>query len=309
MNPQLKIIEDVVHLTCRRALPAEQVCAKAKLTMKQLLGAVAEAEKRGYSLTIREGMVRSQTKVEAASRITVGATKPGRYCVCHISDLHLGCRHCAEDSIVEHVTMAYEEGARTVVSTGDNLDGNKPVLLADQDYVGFESQYERLLRVVKACPPMTWVVIDGNHDGYYSASIGCPAGKIVQAQMRAAGVDWNYGGMCLGRAEIHGADWHLWHPSGGSASKLGVIKVMNDRVQDLDEHVDILAMGHLHKFVTATLDDVLLVAPGTFQRKASEFANRITQSWDIGGCLVRYELDRQGRVHGQSAEFVKAKVA
>jgi len=303
----ISTIEDIVRITNKRAQPLEAVLLKAKINTKQLQGAVEEGAKRGFQIRVRDGYVFSQVAAEGAERIVIGAVKPGRYSVCHFSDTHFGCRHTAEEDILEHLTRSWEAGARVAVHTGDLLDGNKPVLLGDQDWVGFESQFIRCLRTIRKAPPFTYVAIDGNHDGYYSASIGTPSGAIVASRMRENGIDWRFAGVCVGRAQIHGADWHLWHPAGGSASKMGVIKVMSDRVDDLGEHVDVLAMGHLHKFVAATWDGALLVAPGTYQRKKSEFANRISGDWDIGGALVSYDVDKGGYVHALAADQRKAR--
>lgn len=303
----MDLLDDIVRLTNRRAVSLEEVQRKTKSNSKQLQEALSQGEGRGYQILVRDGFVSARVAVRAHKTVSCGSTKPGRYCVAYWSDTHFGCRHTDEKAAQDFLTHCWERGARCAVHTGDLLDGNRPVLLADQDYVGWDSQVARLRRTLKAAPPFEYVAIDGNHDGYFSTAAGTQCGKLVERAL--TGVKWHYLGMCEGRVEIHGASWFLWHPSGGSQSKLGIIKVLDDKRQNLPEHADVVACGHLHKFASANLDGALLVCPGTFQRKQSEFANRISGPWDIGGCLVSYELDRKGRIHEAAAEFMTARAS
>ncbi len=306
MADNQRVVEDIVAASNRKAVPIGAVLAKCKINTQIFQEALAFAEKKGYEIRLHEGMVFSRVAVRAAKRVVLGATKPGRYHVGYWSDTHFGCRHSAEDAMLAHRHRCWDAGAKVMVHTGDLLDGNRQVLLADQNYVGWESQYLRLERTVKKGPPLADVAIDGNHDGYYSAAVGTPSGALVAARLREKGRDWHYAGMCEGRAEIHGADWYLWHPHGGSQSKMGVINVLAQKVAFCDEHIDVLAMGHLHKNVVALADDnVLTITTGTYQRKMSEFANRISQSWDIGGSIVSYELDKKGGVHELACQFYR----
>jgi predicted phosphodiesterase len=245
--------------------------------------------------------------VHAEKTIVVGDTKPGRHTVGYWSDTHFGCRHSDLRGMKEHRQRCWDLGAKVMVHTGDLLDGNRPVLLGDQDRVGFDSQLQELLDVVIAGPPLIDVAIDGNHDGYYSSAIGTASGRLVASAMKDAGRDWRFAGVCEGRACIHGADWYLWHPAGGSTDKLGVLKVLRDKADNQAEHIDVLACGHLHKFSSANLVDTLLVCSGTFQRKMSEFGNRISGPWDIGGAVVSYCVDKRGAVTDRSAQWYPSR--
>lgn len=309
MLNSLRIIEDIVRLTCKRAEPLQKVCARLQLTSQDFQKAIKLAEDRGYQIRIRDGHIFSQVAVKAAGKVVQGDTKPGRKQVAMWTDTHFGCRHSAEDVMVEHLTRCWEAGARVAVHTGDLLDGNRPVLLGDQDHVGFDSQSTRLRRTLKKAPPFAYVAIDGNHDGYYSSAIGSPSGAIVASRLREAGVNWTFAGVCEGRATIHGSEWFLWHPHGGSTSREGVRKVLEGKARGLQERIDIIAMGHLHKFVSFTVspERIQAICSGTFQRQRSEFANRMSDPWDIGSALVSFDLAKDGSTSAWAADFLPAR--
>lgn len=301
------LIEQLVQQSNKKAVPLEQVQAKLKITAHRLQEVIEAASERGYQVHLHDGMVYSKVRVLAERTLVVGSTKPGRYAVGYWSDTHFGCRHSDLHGMREHRARCYAAGATVMVHTGDLLDGNRPVLIGDQDRVGFDSQLQELLDVVEKGPPLIDIAIDGNHDGYYSSAIGTASGRLVASAMKEHGRDWRFAGVCEGRACIHGADWWLWHPAGGSTDKLGVLKVLRDKLATLQEHTDIVACGHLHKFASANLDDALLVCTGTYQRKLSEFANRISGPWDVGGSIVSYDLDRHGVVTNRAAQWYPSR--
>lgn len=305
----LERVQSIVALTCKRPQPLARVLAQGRLTQKQFQGAVDEAAKRGYSVRVRDGMVSSAVAVGPRPEpVVLGDAKPGRHQVCYFTDTHFGCRHCAEDSLLEFWHRCWDRGARVGVCTGDLLDGNRGVLLADQDYIGYDSQKERLKRLLRKAPPMKIVAVDGNHDGYLSASMGTQCGALLAEQLQAAGYQWHFAGMCEGRAIVHGANVFLWHPAGGSSSREGVRKVLTDKIRNTQEPMDVLLMGHLHKHVALMVypENVFAACGGTFQRQKSEFSNRMSDPWDVGGLLLSWETDKSGRPRAFAAEQMLA---
>lgn len=307
----LRLVEDIVRLTNRRAEPLDRLLGRLKVSQKQFDGALEVATHRGYQIRVSDGYVFSKVASRAEKTVVVGDTKPGRYKVGVWTDTHWGCKHTDEEGILEHLHRCWDAGCRVMVHGGDNLDGNRPVLLGDQKYVGFDSQFGRLLRTVRKAPPLVYIAIDGNHDGYYSSSIGAACGAIVASRMRELGIQWTFAGVCEGRATIHGADWFLWHPEGGSKDPEGVRRLVGAKARELTEHCDILLAGHLHKFVSFDLypEHVHGICSGTFQRQKSEFANRMVGPWHIGGSIASYDVDKDQRVSSIAVDFFPSKAA
>ena len=232
--------------------------------------------------------------------------KPGRHRVAMISDLHFGSKFCNKKRMIAFLKEAWKQGARVCVVVGDVLDGNKSVLLPEQSSTTFDAQLAELRAFMKKAPAFEFVAIDGNHDGYFSASAGFTSGQLVANDLREHGVDWTFLGVCLGRARIHGARWHLWHPHGGASTRNAVRRILNERAEALQERTDILVMGHFHKFASLPIypEGIHGVCCPTFQEKGSEFSNRMTRPWDIGGVIVAYNVARNGHVSEVSAEIV-----
>lgn len=307
-----KDISRLINLTAKRAVSFEDIEKKTGLDEDLVRDLVDEASELGYDIRIiDDGWVTSRSprlgNIEGYIP-KLGSMKPGRYRVAIATDIHFGSSYCDTKALKQFFEWAHSKGATIGVCTGDILDGNKDVLLYEQERVGFDRQVQQAVETWRNCPIRTWVVIDGNHDGYYSSSMGTISGRLLANEMKAAGLDWHFLGVCLGRAIIHGAKWHLWHPHGGSGTRHGVRKVLNDRIEDLEEHTDIVAIGHFHKYSTINVypEHVFGIAGGTFQRKETEFANRIARSWDVGGAIVSYNVDDNGRISEVAAEFWEA---
>ncbi len=302
------MIEQVVRLTCRRPVAVELLCDRLGVTRRDLLAEIRAARRAGSFIEIVDGFVGTKIRAAAGPVVHIGKTKPGRYKVGHFTDLHAGSKYSDQNALLELLHTAWDRGCRVIANTGDNLDGHKDVLILEQRALGFDAQSSELVETVRKAPPFEWVAIDGNHDGYFSNAIGFVCGKLLEARMREAGIKWNFAGVCLGRAVVHGARWMLWHPHGGASTRNALRRILNARAEGLEEPVDVLAMGHFHKFVTIPVipEGVLGIAGGTFQRKGSEFANRIGSPWDIGASIVSYDVDGKGRVSHAAAEFMPA---
>lgn len=297
---------DIVRLTCRRPMAIGALCERLACTKRELLAEIRDARKAGAIIEIVDGFVGTRVRIGAEPTVRIGRAKPGRHLVAHVTDLHAGSKYFDADALSEFLEVAWERGARCLVNTGDNLDGHKDVLLLEQKHVGFDAQATALVDVFRKAPPFAIVAIDGNHDGYFSNSTGFVSGKLLEHRMREERVAWTFAGVCLGSAIVEGSRWQLWHPHGGASTRNALRRILNARVEAMHEPLDFLAMGHFHKFTSVPTfpEGVFAFSGGTFQRKRSEFANRISSAWDVGGTLVSFDLDRKGRVSHQAAEFI-----
>lgn len=299
---------DILRLTVRKAQPVEKICERLGLSEQELRAEVKKASADGYRIRITDGMVTSRSPsigpVETV-RLAGSPKTLTRNKVAIVTDLHFGSTHTDLKGLRTFLDMAHARGIRHVICTGDVLDGNKEVLIHEQSHIGFDHQAELAVKTIASGPRFKWAAIDGNHDGYYSSSSGMVSGVALAERMRAAGVDWQFAGVCLGRVEVLGARWQLWHPHGGASTRNAIRRILNARIETMEEPADVLAMGHFHKFATvqAYPENVFGVAGGTFQLKRSEFANRIGNAWDIGGSIVSWSLDENGRACQIAAEF------
>lgn len=303
----MSLIHEIVRLTQRKAVHADALCERLGIDGRKLASTVAQGQREGYVIRWVGGMLSSRApSIGDGPPLAkpIGRGTPGRKHVALITDLHFGSKHTDLAGLQKFLGLCKSRGVRTVVCTGDVLDGCKPVLIHEQTAVGFDDQAELAVKAFSGSL-MRFVAIDGNHDGYHSSNAGMISGRILEQRMKEGGVDWTFAGVCLGRARIEGAHWQLWHPHGGASTRNAIRRILNARIEAMEEHCDILAMGHYHKFATVAAypEGVFGVAGGTFQLKRSEFANRIGNGWDVGGAIVSYTVDRDKRVSEVSAEF------
>lgn len=250
----------------------------------------------------------------ARSVARLGDTKPGRYRLAHVTDLHGGSKHFDGKALLDFLALAKSMGVCAVLDTGDNADGAKDVLLPEQREPGMDGQHEELCDLFAAAKldVPVWA-ISGNHDGYNDAAIGCDSGAILAVRMRERGVQWHHLGSCLGRVTVHGARIELWHGAGGSGTRNAVRRVLNHRAESYvgGDTPHVLLVGHYHRYAqfVAYPEGIFCVSGGTFQRKRSEFANRIAHPWDIGGGILSFTVRDDGSVGEFAYEFFPAKVS
>lgn len=300
-------IHDIVRLCARTPYNADKLCTKLGISGRKLADLIKARTTEGYSVKLKDGLVysRSPSVIAETKPINLGSTSPGRKVAAVVSDLHAGSSHFHGRALQRFLAKAWKKGARVAIIPGDVLDGNAPVLLPDQVTSRWDGQCEILAKTLAKCPPFQYVAIDGNHDGYFSARSGLSSGKLLQSELRSVGVDWTFAGTCLGRPVVNGARIHMYHGNGGAGTRNAIRRILNARVEGLEEPADALFMGHYHKFVTVATypERVFACAPGTFQEKRSEFANRIVAPWDVGGALASWTVYRDKTVGEFSAEF------
>lgn len=303
-----EFLTPLIALVNRRALPLLDVCDRLDASPGDVRAAVAWGQRHGYHVRAEGGIVCALLPIGAGAEVTVGDTTPGRKRVAIVTDVHFGSKHSATSELRAWLGSLPARGVEVVVVTGDVLDGHDPKLTMDQRAVSLEDQLAEAAAAF-AGSPMHFVAITGNHDGYHSRANGVDCGRVTAERMRAAGLTWDYVGVCEGHAIVHGARWQLWHPHGGAGTRNAVRRVLNDRAEahrnEGKPPLQVLALGHFHKHVsfTAYPERTFCVAGGCWQRKGSEFANRITREWDVGGTIVSYTVDDAGAASEFAAEF------
>jgi hypothetical protein len=242
----------------------------------------------------------------------IGDKRPGRHYMLHVTDLHAGSKWADMLALREFLLQGKTLPIDGVLVTGDNIDGVSEKLVPEQRAYGLEDQQAELVDVfasVELDVPV-WS-ISGNHDGYCDHAAGMESGRVLTDRMRERGVEWNYLGQCLGRVVIHGAKIELWHGSGGAGTRNAVRRVLNHRAESYkgEDTPHVLLVGHYHRYAqfVAIPENVLCVSGATFQRKRTEFANRIAHPWDIGGGILSWTVRADGSVGEFAYEFVPAK--
>lgn len=303
---------DVLRLTTKKAQPVDKLCLRLGISETELRKVAKEANAKGFTIRVQSGHVFSRPPaMSPGKQVVIGKATPGRKHVAVITDMHFGSTHCDKKGLARFMSDAWALGCREVICTGDILDGVKPVLLHEQEAIGFDAQADLAVETVSAGPKFSWVVIGGNHDAYASDAIGIESGKVLADRMQEAGVKWNYAGSCLGHAKVSGLSVQMWHPHGGASTRNAVRRILNARIENMVNQVDALLIGHFHKYCTvqAYPENVYGIAGGTFQLQRSDFAIRMSNAWDVGGSILSYTVDKNGRASEISSSFYPSSQA
>lgn len=305
-----ELLSALVSLTRRKVVTLLEACEALRAAPQDVREAIAWAQREGYHLQVEGDRVFSRLAIQAFEAATLGEPKPGRYRVAHLTDMHFGSRHCDVAAMRDFLRYAEAAGCVAGLCTGDVTDGHSPKLTFDQTAVGLDDQLDVALDAMRGTR-LPWFAITGNHDGYHSSNTGIDTGRVTAERMQAAGIDWKHVGVCVGDVVVHGARFHLWHPHGGAGTRNAVRRVMNDRAEDMARNDNVphaLLLGHFHKHTsfTAYPERTFCASGGTFQRKGSEFANRIAREWDIGGSIISFTVGDDGKPREFSAEFQEA---
>lgn len=302
-------IFDVIHHTGRQVKTIGWLTGKLRCSETELRSAVAAAAKQGFLTQITDGYVFTRLAIKTGTSVTLGSAKPGRYNIAHYTDPHWGSKHSLRKAQVDFLKFAWKEGCRVAAITGDLTDGVKPLLVPEQRFTGADEQLaegQQIWRdVYKAGCKYECAATTGNHDGYTSHAIGSDFGRVIEERMRADGINWTNTGTCLGHAVLHGARTELWHPHGAASTTNAIRRTLNARAENLEEPVDLLLSGHYHHvgFTYAMKEDVFCAAGATFQTKQSEFANRISAGWNVGGSIISFTIGRNGLASEFSGRF------
>jgi predicted phosphodiesterase len=241
-----------------------------------------------------------------------GAREPGRYHAAHMTDLHHGSKHNDSAAMLDFMAIAKSRGVCAVLISGDIIDGFDPKLQRDQRCIETDDQLAEAIDVFAAGNiGVPHVAISGNHDGYSDKAGGICSGRLLEERMRERGVNWTYLDSCLGRVVLHGAKIELWHGAGGSGTRNAVRRVLNHRAEGYErgDEPQVLLVGHYHRYAQfeAFPERIFCVSGATFQRKKSEFANRIAHPWDLGGGILSWTVDERGVAGEFSYEYFPVK--
>lgn len=297
-------------LTAVKYRPLDYVALSDKLNVPSgdVKAAVQRAITDGAELSINDGHV-SVFHRRGSEAQSVGGFNDyvGHHIVAAVSDTHIGNMWAAEDELYRFCHYAYGLGCRTILHVGDILDGNKKELIPEQDLVGFDRQSLRATQVFPALKGLRYYTHTGNHDEYYAESSGMSPGRALENRFREVGRDdWHHVGRCGSIIRVESASWELNHPHGGTGTNSGVMGVLEGIVNERDELPDFELTGHFHKYVAGIRKGCNVIACATWQRKGSPFSNRIKGPWAVGGVIVEYDVDDDGRIDCVSTRFVSA---
>lgn len=222
-----------------------------------------------------------------------------------IGDTQYGSLYEAKDCLAAFYARLHREGIKTVLHTGDVLDGHR--IYKGQEFelhaLGWQKQRDWFAKVAPKVDGVQTYFITGNHD----ASLKKIAGIDVGPELEHVRPDWHFLGEDSGTLSLRAPNGHelvvmLLHPGGGTAYAVSY------RAQKIVEQIEggrkphLIGIGHFHKAeLMPSYRNVAVMQSGCFQWQ-TPFMVRGGLAAHVGGWIVRVT---QGDFNmAVSAEFV-----
>lgn len=282
---------------------------------------IGRQREAGINIHVRDGMVsidrtHQSALVRGRDPLVIESDAKGRYRLGLTGDNHLGSKYARLDVLGDLYDRFAREGIRTVLNTGNWIDGEARFNTHDLLVHGFEAQLRYLAEHYPQRKGIdTHAVWGDDHEGWYGQKFGVDVGVRAQQMMRDAGrKDWHDLGFMesdvILRNRQSGAEavMRVMHPGGGSAYATSY--TMQKLVESFDggEKPAVLAAGHYHKLEVLNVRNVWCIQTGCTQDQ-TPFMRKKKLEAHVGGVVLDLEQDpRTGAIitcNGQQRYFVQ----
>jgi predicted phosphodiesterase len=275
------------------------LCDRLDLSPARCEALLTEARDRGAPVNVEHDTVSvaPSPALDQVQEIDIPKPVGGMIKIGAISDTHLGSKYCLRGALRETIKWMYEAGVRTILHSGDVLEGCYPHAQYELSHVGFDDQMRDADKVFPRMPGLKYIFISGNHDFTFEERIGMRCGKAIENAFRARGRDdWRAIGDRDAFLKIHGAVIDLWHPRGSGAYAASYhLQKKIESYSAIKPHM--LLMGHFHQFCYVYERGIHALMMPCFQGSGSNFAKSLKGSVKIGGAILEWQLSETGRVH------------
>lgn len=228
-----------------------------------------------------------------------------------VSDNHLGSNFAREDVLNMLYDLFEEEGIKTVIQTGNMIEGEARFNRNELKVWGFDNQCKY---AVKKYPYRKGIITNfitaDDHEGWFAQREGINFGEHVQHMRKDAGMDdFNHLGYLEADIELNGGKYpnEMWlraiHPGGGSAyaTSYSVQKIVES--MQPGEKPSILIVGHYHKQLFFPVRGVWTIQPGcTCDQGIYLRKNKIEVA--LGGAILNITRNSDGIANRISCEFI-----
>jgi hypothetical protein len=315
--------EEVRAALLKRPMPVADLAERLGLPLDQA-GKWVEAQQRaGHNIALAGNKLRIERThqtaiVKGREPLVIESDNQNRFVVGLTGDNHLGSKYARLDVLGELYDRFAAEGVRTVLNTGNWIEGEARFNVHDllPEAHGFDAQLRYLAEHYPRRKGIaTHAVWGDDHEGWYGQKFGVDVGRRGEQVMRETGrKDWHDLGFMEANVILRnrntGAEAAMLvvHPGGGSAYATSY--TMQKLVESLDggEKPAVLAAGHYHKLEVLNVRNVWCIQTGTTQDQ-TPFMRKKKLEAHVGGVVLRLEQDPQtGAIiecNGQRRYFVR----
>jgi predicted phosphodiesterase len=304
-------IERLLKIT-KHGIELEALCDRLDMSPAKVRALIAEAKTAGYTVDVAGPHVghRPVGFRTDASTIIIQPSGPRRI-FAQITDLHFGSKYHLGAQLADFVNLAYGQGVRTMLVTGDIMEGNYRHARWELTHHGYQDQASFVAQTLPRLPGLTYHGITGNHDETFEKDAGLSICHALVETFRAHGRDdlTMYGQRAArlvlrATEEERGLIVDLWHPLKGPAYALSYKLQKYIEGYAPGAKADVLFAGHWHQSVYFTSRGVHAFSGGTFQGGGGPFGNALGGSPSIGGWIVEYAQTPDGTVRRFKPEWI-----
>ncbi len=295
----------------RKAHTFEQVCDMLDMSPAKVHKLLAEAKAKNYAVDLTAGHVGIRPSQASEDVVNIKVSKAGKTRkIASISDPHFGSKYHLRAQLEDFVYSAYEEGVRTILLPGDNLDGCYRHGRWELTHHGFQEQVAEFRLGLPMLSGLRYYGITGNHDQTFENETGIVVHEAINDHFRANGrrdlVMLGARGAYLrliGPGERRGLFVELWHPLKGPAYALTYKLQKKVEGYAPGQKPDMLFTGHWHQATYCQIRAVHAFSCGTFQGGGSSFGKSLGGAPTIGSWIVGYSLTQEGTIRDVEPKF------
>jgi len=292
-----------VILEQKQEFDPSQIANELEVGVEVVRAAIDNLRSRGFSLVDSGGrVVRSRMPIWGEVYDVSSLVDPKHLHFGVMGDTHLADKKERTDLLNKYYDTCEAEGIKLVLNVGDLTTGTGVYRGQEVELkcFGQEDQIQYAIDNYPARKGITTVAISGNHDlrGYETGGVD----PLVQIAARRK--DIVYIGQMWGKADMHGVQVELLHPSGKQAYALSYKpqRAINART----ELPDVLAYGHYHTAFYMYYRGVHFLQAPCFKDEGI-FEKRNGFNSVLGGWIVEATIGENGRLDKFKPELLTYK--
>lgn len=311
-HERFALLVDVTKRATKKGegLSFEALCDALRLSPSATKALLEDARAEGVSVDVAHERLffRAPEATPSAPAVPVAPTSPGtEHRIAVFSDLHFGSKYCLREQFTAFVHLAYDTGVRDFFCPGDVIEGCYRHAQFERTSEGLDDQQTEFLDALPQLDGMRVFFIDGNHDYTFTDRTGIESGRNLVRLARERGrTDLTFLGSRGALVQYGDTKLELWHPKKGAAYALSY--QMQNHIRDTAPHrrPHILLTGHTHQYVKVRQGGVVGWYAGTFQHGDGPYGRSIGGDTAMGGLLIGWRIDSDGRVRSLWDSFEDA---
>lgn len=296
----------------RKETDIRKICQQLKIEEYELLGVIELLKREGHRIEVynKDGEYKINfltNTVLADNNIFELKEKTKKIKLGVLGDTHLCCKYQQLSLINQAYTDFHNRGIKTVIHTGDMVDGDyktRPDHIYSLFKFGATEQADYVIDMYPKVDGIKTYFIQGSHDTTHIKNGGADVGKMIASERK----DMIDLGIYSGTLDINKCKIQVLHPGGGSSYAFSYKpqKIIDSMTGG--EKPNMLLIGHYHKNLYMMYRNVHVVQVPSLEATTPFMVSNALIN-DMGYDIIEFEVNKDGNVVRFNIEHIPFYVA